>query len=122
MHIYCTRSFVRQASKEGLTDEDCQEAIRKAQQGLIDADLGKGLIKQRIAKGSRGAAKGARAIVFYRRGRIAVFLHAFAKSQKANLTKSELALYQRAAQEFAKLTEQQLEALGAKQGWKELEI
>jgi len=121
MHIYRTRSFLRQAAKEGLTDEDCREAIRKAEKGLIDADLGKGLIKQRIAKGPRGAAKGARAIVFYRRGRIAVFLHAFAKNQKANLTKSELAAYQQAAQALAKLTDEQLGALSATQGWKALD-
>jgi hypothetical protein len=76
------RSFHHEAAKEGLTDEDCQEAIRKAERGLVDADLGKGLIKQRIARGTRGAAKGSRAVVFYRRGQVAVFLHLFAKSQK----------------------------------------
>lgn len=121
MGVYCTRSFVREAAKEGVADEDCLDAIRKAERGLIDADLGKGLVKQRIARGARGAAKGSRAIVFYLRGQIAVFLHIFAKSQKANLTKSELALYQQAAQQLANLTDEQLGALSATQGWKALE-
>jgi hypothetical protein len=49
------------------------------------------------------------------------FLHAFAKSQKANLTKSELAAYQQAAQALAKLTDEQLSAASATQGWKALD-
>lgn len=121
MRIYCSRSFHREATKEGLTDEDCREAVRKAERGLVDADLGRGLIKQRIATGARGAAKGSRAVVFYRRGQVAVFLHLFAKSRKANLTKSELALYQQAAQELARLAEPQLNALSATRGWRELD-
>jgi hypothetical protein len=122
MRMYLPKSFQREAKSDGITDEDCREAIRKAEKGLVDADLGAGLIKQRIPRGSLGAARGSRAIVFYRRGKIAVFLHIFPKSKKANLTQSELAMYSRAAQELAKLTEEQLGALGATRGWKELEI
>ena len=122
MRAYLTRSFVRDAERDGISDEDCQEAIRKAERGLIDADLGGGLIKQRIPRGNQGAARGSRAVVFYRRGKVAVFLHIFPKSKKANLTKSELAMYSHAAQELAKLTEEQLSALSATRGWKELEI
>jgi hypothetical protein len=109
-------------SSIGVSDEDCQEAIRKAERGLIDADLGKGLIKLRIATGNRGAARGSRAVVFYRRGEVAVFLHIFAKSKKANLTEPELAIYSKAAQEFAKLTDEEFAALTATRGWRELEI
>jgi hypothetical protein len=122
MWTYLPKSFLREAKSDGITDEDCREAIRKAEKGLVDADLGGGLIKQRIPRGSLGAARGSRAIVFYRRGKIAVFLHIFPKSKKANLNKSELAMYSRAAQELAKLTEDELSALSATRGWKELEI
>ena len=51
-----------------------------------------------------------------------MFLHIFPKNKKANLTKSELTMYSRAGQEFAKLTDKELSALSAKQGWRELEI
>jgi hypothetical protein len=122
MKGYIPKSFQREAKSDGITDEDCREAIRKAEKGLVDADLGRGLIKQRIPRGSLGAARGARAVVFYRRGKIAVFLHIFPKNKKANLTKSELAMYSHAAQELAKLTEEQTELLSATRGWKELEI
>ena len=122
MNAYLPKSFQREADSNGVSDEDCREAIRSAERGLIDADLGQGLIKQRISRGNQGAARGSRAVVFYRRGKVAVFLHIFPKSKKANLTKSELAMYSRAGQEFAKLTNKELTALSAKRGWKELEI
>ena len=122
MRAYLTRSFGRDAKRDGISDEDCREAIRRAERGLIDADLGGGLIKQRIPRGNQGAARGSRAVVFYRRGKVAVFLHIFPKSKKANLTKSELAMYSRAGQELAKLTDKELTALSAKRGWRELEI
>ncbi len=61
-------------------------------------------------------------MVFYRRAEVAMFLHLFAKSAKANLTKSELDLYLKAAYELAKLTEEQLSALSATRGWRTLDL
>ncbi len=109
-------------SENGISDENCQEAIRKAERGLIDAELGGGLIKQRIPRGNQGAARGSRAIVFYRRAEVAVFLHIFPKSRKANLTKSELAEYLKAAQVLEKLSEKEFLASQATKGWRLLEI
>jgi hypothetical protein len=121
MRVYLPKSFQRDAERDGVTDEDCKEAIRKAEEGLIDASLG-GLIKQRIATGNRGAAKGSRAVVFYKRGELAVFLHIFAKSRKANLTKSELAEYLKLARFLEALTDAKLKELVVKEGWRELEL
>ena len=86
MRVYLPRGFQRDAERVGVTDDDCREAIRKAERGLVDADLGGGLIKQRIATGNRGASKGSRAVVFYKRGELALFLHIFLKSRKASLS------------------------------------
>jgi hypothetical protein len=122
MQIYLSRSFQRDAEREGVTDDGCQKAIRRAENGLIDATLGGGLIKQRIATGSRGAAKGSRAVVFYRRAEVAVFLHVFPKSRKANLTKAELAMYLKAAQELEKLSEKEFLASVHAKGWRQLGI
>ncbi len=122
MKAYLTRSFDREAKRNGISDEDCQEAIRRAEKGLVDAELGGGLIKQRIPKGNQGAARGSRAIVFHRRGKVAVFLHIFSKGQKANLSKKELAYYHKAAQEFEKLAETQFLAARDTKGWREIEI
>lgn len=122
MRAYVTKSFDREARREGISDEDCEEAVRRAENGQVDANLGGGLIKQRISRGNRGAAKGSRAIVFYRRGNVAVFLHIFPKSKKANLSKNELAQYHKAAKVLEKLTQAQLLALRDDKGWRELQI
>jgi hypothetical protein len=122
MRAFLTRSFHRDAESEGVTDEDCREAIQKAEKGLIDAALGGGLIKQRIPTGNRGAAKGSRAVVFYKRRELAVFLHIFPKSRKANLTNYELAEYRKLAHFLEALTEATLKELAATKGWRELKL
>jgi hypothetical protein len=120
MKAYLPKSFQREARNDGVLDEDCREAIRKVEMGLIDASLGGRLMKQ--PTGNRGAPRGSRAGVFYKRREVALFLHICAKSGKANLSKSELAEYLKLAQSREKLTETKLEALAATRGWRELEI
>lgn len=120
MKAFKTKAFQREANSDGVSDDDCAEALRRAERGLIDAKLGGRLIKQRIPRGNRGAAKGSRAIIFYKWGEVAIFLHIFPKSGKANLTKSELAAYLEFAQELEKLTDEKLEELSIKNGWREL--
>jgi hypothetical protein len=122
MRVYLPRSFQRDAARQGITNEDCQEAIRKVQKGLVDASLGGGLIKQRIATGNRGASKGSRAVIFYKRGELAVFLHVFLKSRKVSLKPSELAEYLKFARFLEGLTEAMLGELVATEGWRELEL
>jgi hypothetical protein len=122
MKAYVPKSFQREAKSDGVLDEGCEEAIRRAERGLIDADLGGRLIKQRIPRGNQGAARGSRAVIFYKRGEVAVFLHMFPKSGKANLTKSELDEYLAFARELEKLTDAKLDELSAKRGWRKLKI
>jgi hypothetical protein len=122
MKAYLTRSFQRNAKGCGVSDEDCKEAIRRAENGLIDADLGARLIKQRIPRAGQGAARGLRAIMFHRPGVVTVCLHLFPKSGKSNLTRTELAEYQKFARSLEKLTEPNLRELSATNGWKEVEL
>ena len=55
-----TRYFRRWAHAAGLTDEALLKAVREMEQGLIDADLGGGVIKKRIGVVGRGKRGGAR--------------------------------------------------------------
>ena len=50
MRVFKTRSFGQFARKERMTDEVLCKAIGRAEQGLVDADLGGGVIKQRVAR------------------------------------------------------------------------
>jgi hypothetical protein len=61
---------------------------------LIDADLGGGVIKQRVARPGQGKSGGYRVLVAYRAKTRSVFLLGFAKSARANIDDDELASLQ----------------------------
>ena len=48
--IYKNRWFAKFANREGISDATLVAAVARANSGLIDADLGGGLIKQRVAR------------------------------------------------------------------------
>lgn len=90
MRVFKIRWFARFARSERLDDESLSEAIRRAARGLIDADLGGGLIKQRVARRGRGRSGGYRMIIAYRVKERAVFLYGFAKNERENIEPDEL--------------------------------
>lgn len=61
----------------------------------MDADLGGGIIKQRVARTGKGRSGGYRTLIAYRRGKRAVFLYGFAKSERENIGRDELAELQK---------------------------
>ena len=61
-----------------------------ADRGLVDADLGGGVIKQRIARRGSGKSGGFRTVILYRRNTRAFFVYGFAKSNRANVSEDEL--------------------------------
>jgi len=89
LRVFATKSFRRFQRKEGISDGSLSEAIKRAERGLIDADLGRGLIKQRVARPGEGRRGGLRTVIAYRIGERAVFIFGFAKSDQANLSKAD---------------------------------
>ena len=73
-----------------ITNGELHEAIERAQRGIVDADLGGGIIKQRIPRLGAGRSGGYLTIVAYRSGLRAVFLFGFAKNVRDNISKDEL--------------------------------
>jgi hypothetical protein len=90
MRVFKTRWFARFARSEGIGDGSLREAIGRAERGLIDADLGGGLIKQRVARPGHGRSGGYRVIVAYRARDRAIFLFGFAKNERENISTDEL--------------------------------
>ncbi len=88
--IYKNRWFAKFASRDGISDATLVAAIDQANRGLIDADLGGGLIKQRVAREGGGKSGGYRTLVFFRHKERAIFAFGFAKSDKDNFTAAEL--------------------------------
>jgi len=90
MRVFKTRWFSRFSRKERLKDETLVAAVRRAEQGLIDADLGGGVVKLRVPRRGEGRSGGYRTLLAFRAKRIAVFLYGFAKSERENIDEDEL--------------------------------
>ena len=90
MRIFKTKWVGRFVKRELISDSGLNEAIERAERGIIDANLGGGLIKQRVARPGQGRSGGFRMIVAYRTEDRAFFLYAFAKNERENIEDSEL--------------------------------
>jgi hypothetical protein len=121
MRIYKTKEFARLARREGVEDFSLRQAISRADSGLIDATIGKFLIKQRVARRNEGRSGGFRTISFYQERDRAVFLHLLAKNDKDNLSSAELEAYRDFAKALTVLTPEQVRALVERKKWIEVE-
>ncbi|HKU24563.1 MAG TPA: type II toxin-antitoxin system RelE/ParE family toxin [Candidatus Sulfotelmatobacter sp.] len=113
--------FERFVRKEKLADLALQEAVQRAESGLIDADLGGGVIKQRVARPGKGKSGGYRTLIMFRQGDRAIFAFGFAKSAQANISKADLALLKEAATEALGWNDEDLERLVASGALVEIE-
>jgi hypothetical protein len=100
MQIFKTRWLARFARHERITNESLREAVARAERGLIDADLGGGLIKQRVARQGQGRSGGYRMMIPYRAKDRAVYFYGFAKSDRENLSQNELMTARKVAADF----------------------
>lgn len=110
MQVYKLKAFARFLRRDRITDEVLGKAVRSAERGFVDADLGGGLIKQRVARPGQGKSGGYRTIIAYRRGERAVFLYGFAKNERANLDDDELVYWQQVGRTYLALDSEGLAA------------
>lgn len=109
MRVFKTKWFMRYARQERIKDQNLCDVIKRADRGLVDADLGGGIIKQRVARTGQGRSGGFRLIIAYRSGNMAVFLHGFAKSEQVNIEENELKTLQEIGAEWLKAKKERLE-------------
>lgn len=81
--------FDRFARKNDIDNMMLIDAVQRAENGLVDADLGRGVIKQRVARAGQGRSKGYRTIVILRHGERAFFVYGFSKNDRDNLRQDE---------------------------------
>lgn len=93
MRVFKTKEFARFARRESIRDNALCEAVERAEGGLIDADLGGNVIKQRVARPGQGRRGGFRTIMVWLAGERCFFVHGFAKNRKADLAPDELEEY-----------------------------
>jgi hypothetical protein len=85
MRVFKNKAFSRFADRNDISGEDLCEAVQRILRGLIDADLGGGVIKQRIARKGEGKSGGFRSMGPVQRRDRAVFVHGFAKKDLGRL-------------------------------------
>jgi hypothetical protein len=91
LRVFKTKLFARFARRERMSEASLRDAVRRAERGLIDADLAGGVLKQRVARPGEGRSGGYRVLIAYRAKTRSVFLFGFAKSERDNIDDDELA-------------------------------
>lgn len=120
MRIFKNKWFARFARKERISDETLCEVAKEADKGNIDADLGGGVIKQRIARPNQGKSGGYRSIIYYRRGDRAFFVYGWSKSERANIDEDEEKEFKRQAKLTLTLSDEQILKLLRNETWQEV--
>ena len=111
MRIFKNAWFTRFARKEKIALQSLLEAVERAEMGLIDAHLGGGVIKQRIARPGQGKSGGYRSVVFYRMGERAFFVFGFSKNAQDNISHEEATQFKNAAKVILALSDDQIRLL-----------
>ena len=113
LKVFKNAWFGRFARRERISADALWDAIERAEKGQIDADLGGGVIKQRIARPGEGKSKGYRSIILFRKGRTSFFVYGFPKSELGNIREDEEAQFKKMAKHVLSLTDAQLSELVA---------
>jgi hypothetical protein len=111
LRVFKNAWFGRFARKRKISEEVLWDAVDRAEKGLVDADLGGGVIKQRIARQGEGKSKGYRSIVLYRKGDKAFFVYGFPKSDLGNIRGDEEEQFKKAAKLILALSDDQIRQL-----------
>lgn len=88
--VFKTRYFGRWLRKTNLTESALCQAVAEMSHGLIDADLGNGVVKKRIGLAGRDKRGGARTLVATNKGNRWFFIYGFEKNDRANIAGDEL--------------------------------
>lgn len=106
MACHKTRWFDRWARKAGVKDRSLAAAVDEMKRGLVDADLGGGLVKKRVARTGQGKSGGFRTLLATNRGDRWIFVFGFAKNDRGNIDSNEEEALKKLAAHLLSLTEE----------------
>ena len=110
MRVYKRKPFAKFQRRERIADKALAAAVRNIGKGRTDADLGGGLVKQRVARPGQGKSGGYRTIIAYREGDRAVFLLGFAKNEQDNIDDDEIEDLRKQGRAWLGLGDERIEA------------
>ena len=106
--IYKTRHFARWARKIGLNDSLLESAVLEIRRGLLEADLGGGIVKKRMALPGRGKRGSTRTLLATNRDDRWFFVFGFEKNERENISEIELLTLKKLAKDLLGLTAAQI--------------
>ena len=109
LRIFKTRHFSRWMRKTELTDRQLCDAVLEMSMGLIDADLGGGVVKKRIGLSGRGKRGGVRTLIATNKGNRWFFVFGFEKNERGNIADDELQALKDIAEQLLARTGRQLD-------------
>ena len=107
VRVFKTKVFARFARKEGISDSSLLAAIRAAEVNP-DADLGGGVVKQRVARPNQGKSGGYRTIILYRKGDRSFFVYGFPKNSLENINHAQTKAFKKLAPIFLDAAEDEI--------------
>jgi hypothetical protein len=109
VRVFKYARFSRFTRKEDINDDELLNIVEQLEAGQSDADLGGGVFKMRIARSGEGKSGGYRVIVFFKSGERTFYVHGFAKSDTANISKKELVRAKKQAKTLFTMTDTQIQ-------------
>ena len=91
-----------------MSDEALCRAVSEIRRGLLDADLGGGIIKKRVALAGRGKRGSTRTLLATNRNDRWIFIFGFEKNERANILENELEALKLLADDLLSLTDSQI--------------
>ena len=106
--VLASEAFDAFAKSVRLGDQALVGAVEEIESGLVSADLGGNVLKQRIARAGAGKSAGYRTVLVFKRGDRAVFVVGYAKNVKTDLTQKEVRALKELAKDLLSLTDDEL--------------
>ncbi len=106
--IFKTRYFSNWLEKTELTDALLLNAVEEMERGLIDADLGGGVFKKRVALPNRGKSGSIRTLIATNKNDRWFFMLGFEKNQRDNIDSQQLKELKKAAKIILSATDIQI--------------
>lgn len=103
--------FNRWMKKARLSDQKLRAAIEEIVKGLIDADLGRNIVKKRVALPGQGKRGAARTLLATNRKERWIFLYGFQKNERENISYKELEVLQDLASDYLGFSDNELDLM-----------
>jgi hypothetical protein len=109
LRIYTTQVFARWQKYTEVTDVALRLAVEEMQRGLIDARLGGGVVKKRVARPEGGKRSGYRTLVATNVGDTWFFMYGFAKNERDNIENRELRAFKLLAKQYLAMSAEHIQ-------------